>query len=94
MCQEALLKSIYETDDLSDEIRNVEISTHTTLAATKFKVVPTAVVLLTRNCSVAEAMSTIQDKPLVRETIDRFLTAPGRKRTADQNEMHRGKENE
>ncbi|XP_033873455.3 glucokinase regulatory protein isoform X2 [Acipenser ruthenus] len=94
ICQEALLKSIYETDDLSDEIRNVEISTHTTLAATKFKVVPTALVLLTRNCSVAEAMSRIQAKPVVRETIDRYLTAPGRKRTADQIEMQRDEENE
>ncbi|MGH0124005.1 UNVERIFIED_CONTAM: hypothetical protein FKN15_045672, partial [Acipenser sinensis] len=94
ICQEALLKSIYETDDLSDEIRNAEISTHTTLAATKFKVVPTALVLLTLNCSVAGAMSRIQAKPVVRETIDRYLTAPGRKRTADQIEMHRDEENE
>uniref|UniRef100_A0A4W3I2P2 Glucokinase regulatory protein n=1 Tax=Callorhinchus milii TaxID=7868 RepID=A0A4W3I2P2_CALMI len=85
-CFEALLQSIYETDELNEEIKNVEISKHIQWAATMNKVVPTAVVTLIRNCSVSEAKTRLASCPIVRDAINACMTGSGLKRTAEQRE--------
>ncbi|XP_006626164.2 glucokinase regulatory protein isoform X1 [Lepisosteus oculatus] len=83
-CQEALLQAIYDTDELTDPIRTSEVTKHTQMASTKNQVVPTAVVILARNCSLTEARSRLDAHPTMREAIEACLRATGRKRTADQ----------
>ncbi|XP_066564155.1 glucokinase regulatory protein isoform X2 [Amia ocellicauda] len=79
-CQEALLQAIYDTQDLSDDIRNAEVTKHTYMANTKNRVVPTAVVILTRKCSLAEAKSRLDATSVIRDAIEACLVAPGWKR--------------
>lgn len=83
-CLEVLLKSIYNTEDLTDEITNAEISKHIEISAHMNKVVPTAVLALSRNCSIKEARNRLDSFPVIREAIEATLSSPGRKRSAHQ----------
>ncbi|XP_067841374.1 glucokinase regulatory protein [Heptranchias perlo] len=77
-CFETLLQAIYETDELSEKIKNVKISKHIQCAATMNKIVPAAVVALMRNCSISEAKARLASCPVVREAIS-ASDGPGHK---------------
>uniref|UniRef100_A0A8C8SPT5 Glucokinase regulator n=1 Tax=Pelusios castaneus TaxID=367368 RepID=A0A8C8SPT5_9SAUR len=85
-CQEGLLKTIYDPEVLSDEIRSAELSKHIAIAAEKNQVVPTTLLCLLRNCSVQEAQVRLDTSPSIRAAIEASLNAPGRKRGADESD--------
>uniref|UniRef100_UPI00398EB204 glucokinase regulatory protein n=1 Tax=Pristiophorus japonicus TaxID=55135 RepID=UPI00398EB204 len=68
-CFETLLQTIYETEELSEKIKNEEISKHIQHAASMNKIVPAAMVALMRNCSISEAKARLASCPIVREAI-------------------------
>ncbi|XP_078069070.1 glucokinase regulatory protein [Mustelus asterias] len=71
-CLEKLLQTIYETDELSEKIKNVEVSKHIQHAETMNKIVPAAMVALMRNCSISEAKARLASCSIVREAISEF----------------------
>ncbi|XP_038655879.1 glucokinase regulatory protein isoform X2 [Scyliorhinus canicula] len=84
-CFERLLQAIYETDELSEKIKNLEISKHIQRAATMNQIVPAAMVALMRNCPISEAKARLASCPIVREAISEF-DIQGQKWRADQTE--------
>ncbi|XP_039258094.2 glucokinase regulatory protein-like [Styela clava] len=65
----SLLKSIYETNVVTEERRNKTVAEHYIFAARKDKVVPLAIVLAKMDCSVKVAKETLQKHSVVRQAI-------------------------
>uniref|UniRef100_A0A8P4G7C7 SIS domain-containing protein n=1 Tax=Dicentrarchus labrax TaxID=13489 RepID=A0A8P4G7C7_DICLA len=63
-CEEALLKAIYEVDELTVGITSCDITTHTLTARNRSKVVPLALVCLLTGCSLVEAESRLEQQPI------------------------------
>ncbi|KAM3929975.1 glucokinase regulatory protein isoform 2-T2 [Leptodactylus fuscus] len=82
-CTETLLQSIYGEQTLTEQIRNAETSQNLKAAASRDKVLPTAIVSLLRNCSVAEAKTRLESSESIRAAIESSLNVPGRKRVAE-----------
>lgn len=68
-CQEALLKAIYEVEELTASIALWDICSHTKAAAKRTKVVPLALVSLLTGCSLAEAQSSLDNQPVIRDAV-------------------------
>ncbi|XP_020374955.1 glucokinase regulatory protein [Rhincodon typus] len=68
-CFETLLKTIYETDELNEKMKNVEISQHIQHAAEMNEIIPTAMVALMRHCSISEAKARLASCAIVRDVI-------------------------
>ncbi|CAH2245364.1 glucokinase regulatory [Pelobates cultripes] len=85
-CTEALLQSIYGTQALCDQVKNAAISKHVEEAALKDKVLPTAIIILLRNCTLQESSARLQVSPTIRAAIESSLNIPGRKRGAESEE--------
>ncbi|KAL4623926.1 glucokinase regulatory protein [Arapaima gigas] len=69
VCKRALLQAIYDTEEITDVTVAAEVTTHTLMAATRSRVVPTALVILTRNCSLLEAKSQLEAHLLIRDAV-------------------------
>ncbi|XP_053317085.1 glucokinase regulatory protein [Spea bombifrons] len=82
-CRDALLQSIYGEQTLSDQIKNSPISKHVEEAASKEKVLPTAIISLLRNCTISESKERLDASPSIRAAIELSLNVPGRKRGAE-----------
>ncbi|XP_018581019.2 glucokinase regulatory protein [Scleropages formosus] len=74
VCIRALLQAVYDTEDVTDDMTAAEVTKHTTLAPTRSRVVPTALVILTRNCSLSEAKSLLDAYSLIRDAVEACLT--------------------
>ncbi|XP_078256267.1 glucokinase regulatory protein isoform X2 [Rhinoraja longicauda] len=72
-CFKALLKSIYETDELSEKVKNVDISEHIQQAATMSKIVPVALVALMRSCSISTAKYLLASALAVRDVFSAWI---------------------
>ncbi|XP_074520624.1 glucokinase regulatory protein [Halichoeres trimaculatus] len=72
-CEEALLKSLYQTDKLTADITSSDISKHTQTARNRNKVVPRALVCLLTGCSLQEAEARLEREPVVREAVAAHL---------------------
>ncbi|XP_026158071.1 glucokinase regulatory protein [Mastacembelus armatus] len=68
-CEEALLKVLYQMDELSADITSSDITTHTRTARNRSRVVPLALVCLLTGCSLVEAESYLELQPIIREAI-------------------------
>ncbi|XP_026219073.1 glucokinase regulatory protein [Anabas testudineus] len=68
-CEEALLKAVYQVDELSMTITSSAITIHTHTARNRTKVVPLALVCLLTGCSLMEAKSHLEQRPIVREAV-------------------------
>nr|XP_015808016.2 glucokinase regulatory protein [Nothobranchius furzeri] len=68
-CEEALLKAIYRVDVLTADITSCGVKSHVHMAARHKKVVPLALVCLLTGCSIKEAESHLEEKPIVREAV-------------------------
>ncbi|XP_069461547.1 glucokinase regulatory protein isoform X2 [Ambystoma mexicanum] len=86
-CSDTLLRSIYGTEVLSEEIREAEVAKHVEIASAKEQVVCTALVSLLRNCSVIEASARLETYPTIRAAVEASLNAIGRKRSLINIEM-------
>ncbi|XP_072545386.1 glucokinase regulatory protein [Salminus brasiliensis] len=65
----ALLKSIYDVEELTEEISSTDVTQHTLAANQKDQVVPTALVILQSGCSLAEAKSHLDAHPVIRDAV-------------------------
>ncbi|KAG9268720.1 glucokinase regulatory protein [Astyanax mexicanus] len=65
----ALLKSIYDVEELTEEISSADVTQHTLTANQKDQVVPTALVMLQTGCSLAEAKSHLDAHPVIRDAV-------------------------
>ncbi|XP_077991685.1 glucokinase regulatory protein-like [Glandiceps talaboti] len=65
----ALLKSIYSTDSVSDDQNSAVISQHIDKATSMNKVVPTALVLAVKKCSLQEARQVLQEATVVSKAL-------------------------
>ncbi|XP_061571587.1 glucokinase regulatory protein isoform X2 [Cololabis saira] len=73
-CEEALLKAIYGVDELTEEITFCDINKHTDVAQNRRKVVPLALVCLLTGYSLKEAETHLEQKPVVREAVEMWLS--------------------
>ncbi|XP_041703210.1 glucokinase regulatory protein isoform X2 [Coregonus clupeaformis] len=77
-CEEALLKAIYNVEQLPEVITSAGVTTHTLTASHRNKVVPLALVCLLIGCSLSEAESRLESHPVVRDAVEACLTSsPG-----------------
>uniref|UniRef100_A0A672Y4U5 SIS domain-containing protein n=1 Tax=Sphaeramia orbicularis TaxID=375764 RepID=A0A672Y4U5_9TELE len=83
-CEDALLKAIYQVDELTADITSSNVTAHTRTARTRTKVVPLALVCLLTGCSVMEAESHLKRQPIVREAVEAFLRSKGLRATQSQ----------
>ncbi|XP_034533785.1 glucokinase regulatory protein [Notolabrus celidotus] len=68
-CEEALLRAVYQTDKLTEDITSSDIGTHTQTARNRTKVVPLALVCLLTGFSLQEAVAHLEQQPIVREAV-------------------------
>ncbi|XP_036448725.1 glucokinase regulatory protein isoform X2 [Colossoma macropomum] len=68
-CETALLRSIYDVEELTDEISSADVTQHTLMANQKDRVVPTALVMLQSGCTLAEAKSHLDAHPVIRDAV-------------------------
>ncbi|XP_036398116.1 glucokinase regulatory protein [Megalops cyprinoides] len=72
-CHQALLQAIYNSEDPTDETRKAGISMHTERASSRDKVVPTALVILTQNCTLLEARAQLDAHTVIRDAAEACL---------------------
>ncbi|KAI4884604.1 hypothetical protein NFI96_034569, partial [Prochilodus magdalenae] len=68
-CETALLRSIHDVEELTDEIKSADVTRHTLMANRKDRVVPTALMMLQSGCTLAEAKSHLDAHPVIREAV-------------------------
>ncbi|XP_030635264.1 glucokinase regulatory protein [Chanos chanos] len=73
-CETALLKAVYDVEELTTEIISADVSKHTEVANTRDRVIPTALVMLQCGCSVKEARSRLNNYSVVRDAVDSLLS--------------------
>ena len=66
---ESLLKSIYQTDTLSEKQKKNRISQHIIASTGRDKVVPTAMLLATGKFDYSSTQKALDDEPIVRNII-------------------------
>ncbi|XP_071222841.1 glucokinase regulatory protein isoform X2 [Salvelinus alpinus] len=74
-CEEALLKAIYNVEQLPEDITSAGVTTHTLTASRRNRVVPLALVCLLIGCSLSEAESRLESHPVVRDAVEACLTS-------------------
>ena len=72
---EALLRSVFETDALTDAQRNAPVSECIERAKSVEKVVPKALLIATGRFGVEQAAATLSANPIVRAAIEQFVQA-------------------
>lgn len=70
---EALLKSIYKTDSLTEEIRKAPISRHIESAFGGHLVVPKALLLATGKFDLQSAAQRLSEQPVVRKVMQEII---------------------
>lgn len=82
-CESALLRAIYSTDDVSEEMTSADVRTHTELANRRDRVVPTALVMIQRGCSLTEAKHHLDSHAVIRDAVTSCVFSPVNNNTAD-----------
>ncbi|XP_056623742.1 glucokinase regulatory protein isoform X2 [Triplophysa dalaica] len=75
-CESALLRAIYSTDDVSEEMTSADVRTHTQLANRSDRVVPTALVMIHRGCSLTEAKHHLDSHAVIRDAVMSCVLSP------------------
>ncbi|XP_063416204.1 glucokinase regulatory protein-like [Mytilus trossulus] len=73
VCQEYLLKSIYMTDDLSEDLKSLQVKDHIVKATSMEKVVPTALVAAILKCKIDDARQLLSQHHVIRTAIADIL---------------------
>ena len=68
-----MLKSIYETDKLTEQIESLPVSTHIQNATSKTKVVPRALLMATGKFDYYESSDAITKEPIIRHIIQKWV---------------------
>ncbi|XP_071487786.1 glucokinase regulatory protein-like [Diadema antillarum] len=70
----AVLRSIYRTNDIKhDEVSHIPLSSIIGQAGLVEKVVPVAIILAIRECTVEEAKELLRDEPIIREVLSEMI---------------------
>jgi len=72
VAKESVVRSIYETDQPTEEMRNAPISEYIRASTSREKVVPIALLLSTGRFSYLEAREALAKDPIVRNIIGEF----------------------
>ncbi|KAI7805064.1 putative glucokinase regulatory protein, partial [Triplophysa rosa] len=75
-CESALLRAIYSTDDVSEEMTSADVRTHTELANRRDRVVPAALVMIHRGCSLTEAKHHLDSHAVIRDAVTSCVLSP------------------
>ncbi|CAG2257794.1 unnamed protein product [Mytilus edulis] len=73
VCQEYLLKSIYMTDDLSEDLKSLQVKDYIVKATSMEKVVPTALVAAILKCKIDDARKLLSQHHVIRTAISDIL---------------------
>jgi N-acetylmuramic acid 6-phosphate (MurNAc-6-P) etherase len=70
---QALIRSVYKTDSLTDAQRNAPISDHIEASKEVTRLVPTALLIATGTFSWQQASDTLDTDPVVRHAISSYV---------------------
>ncbi|WAR23768.1 GCKR-like protein [Mya arenaria] len=76
---EYLLRSIYDTDHVTDHIRDLPIAQHILTATPRSKIVPVALVAAVTGSSVEEARKRLDEQPVIRTAIVQALASASKR---------------
>uniref|UniRef100_A0A9J8AD56 Glucokinase (hexokinase 4) regulator n=1 Tax=Cyprinus carpio carpio TaxID=630221 RepID=A0A9J8AD56_CYPCA len=82
-CERALLRAIYSTDDLSEDMTSADVWKHTDVANRRDQVVPTALVMIQCGCTLAEARHHLDCHPVIRDAVSACFSSSKTKSTMD-----------
>ncbi|KAK2879155.1 hypothetical protein Q8A67_019946 [Cirrhinus molitorella] len=82
-CERALLRAIYSTDDLSEDMTSADVWKHTDAANRRDQVVPTALVMIQCGCTLAEARHHLDCHPVIRDAVSACFSSSKNKSTVD-----------
>ncbi|XP_076462218.1 glucokinase regulatory protein-like [Babylonia areolata] len=68
-CRDYLLRSLYDTDHVTEEMKGAPIAQHIAIGATKPRVVPTALLAALSHTSVQEAQRSLLQQPVLRQAF-------------------------
>ncbi|MCJ8736753.1 hypothetical protein PDJAM_G00016030 [Pangasius djambal] len=68
-CETALLRAIYDVEELSDEMSSTDVTQHTLVANKRGSVVPITLVMLQSRCTIAEAKSYLDAYSVIRDAV-------------------------
>ncbi|KAF7704538.1 hypothetical protein HF521_021610 [Silurus meridionalis] len=68
-CETALLRAIYDVEELSDEMRSSDVTQHTLVANERGRVVPIALVMLQSSRTISEAKSYLYAYSVIRDAV-------------------------
>ncbi|XP_060790527.1 glucokinase regulatory protein isoform X2 [Neoarius graeffei] len=68
-CETALLRALYDVEELSDEMSSTDVIRHTLVANERGSVVPLALVMLQSRCTIAEAKSYTDAYSVIRDAV-------------------------
>ncbi|XP_072017451.1 glucokinase regulatory protein-like [Amphiura filiformis] len=68
----SILRALYGTDDITQEVNDAPVSHPNIIATDKDKIIPTALLLAIQQCSIDEAKNTLLKAPVIREAIARL----------------------
>ncbi|XP_067312159.1 glucokinase regulatory protein isoform X3 [Pseudorasbora parva] len=74
-CESALLRAIYSTDELTEDMISADVRTHTDAANRRERVVPTALVMIQSGCTHAEAQHHLDCHPVIRDAVSICLNS-------------------
>ncbi|XP_038057342.1 glucokinase regulatory protein-like [Patiria miniata] len=74
MCSEdtaraSVLRSLYGTNVVSEELKKMPVSEHTRIGSFKTKVIPTSLILASKGCLIHEAMEILLKFPVIRAAL-------------------------
>lgn len=82
-CERALLRAIYSTEDLSEDMTSADVWKHTDTANRCDRVVPTALVMIRCGCTLAEAQHHLDCHPVIRNAVSVCFNSSENKSTVD-----------
>ncbi|KAK7504005.1 hypothetical protein BaRGS_00004737 [Batillaria attramentaria] len=68
-CRDYLLRALYSTDTLTEDIQNSPLAQHIKIGASKLRVVPTALLAALLKRPIAEAEKILQQQPITRQAV-------------------------
>lgn len=72
--QTCILKAIYQTDDISNDIQKAPVSDHIERAMKVKKLIPTAILLASKQCkTVQESIEALNKEPILRNLISQMV---------------------
>ncbi|XP_026085827.1 glucokinase regulatory protein isoform X4 [Carassius auratus] len=82
-CVRALLRAIYSTEDLSEDMTSADVWKHTDAANRRDRVVPTALVMIQCGCTLTEARHHLDCHPVIRDAVNACFNSSKTKSTVD-----------